>query len=194
MLESARLHAGCQANGDLALAQQQAQITLQTAQATAVVTLTTAQNNAKAMTLQYQTQADIAANITRSNNLTIDGCARTLSLTGAALPDQAAKHLHADFRLQSCRGALLLGLYKSLPGAASSVQITSLCVQVHCIPREPSAGVLIWPGRGYRHSSGRCCCLMAYNCLPMYRARRCICCITVYSRLAALNLSCPLGI
>ena len=70
----------CQANGDLALAQQQAKITLQTAQATAVVTLTTAQNTAKAVTLQYQTQADIAANITRSNNLTVDGCARMLSL------------------------------------------------------------------------------------------------------------------
>lgn len=62
-----------QANGDLALVQQDAAITIQTAQAGANVTLTQAQNNAKALTLQYQTQADIAANITRSNNLTTDG-------------------------------------------------------------------------------------------------------------------------
>ncbi|KAK9914913.1 hypothetical protein WJX75_002251 [Coccomyxa subellipsoidea] len=61
------------ANGDLQLAQQSATILLQEAQTNATVILQRAVNNAEAIRRQYQEQAEIAANITKTNGLSIDG-------------------------------------------------------------------------------------------------------------------------
>ena len=62
-----------QANGDLQLAQQSATILMQEAQTNATVILQQAVNEASAIRRQYQEQAEIAANITKTNGLSIDG-------------------------------------------------------------------------------------------------------------------------
>lgn len=66
-------YCSAQANGDLQLAQQSATILLQEAQTNATVILQRAVNNAEAIRRQYQEQAEIAANITKTNGLSIDG-------------------------------------------------------------------------------------------------------------------------
>ncbi|BDA43660.1 hypothetical protein COCOBI_04-6730 [Coccomyxa sp. Obi] len=68
-----RNQAIAKANGDLALAQQSAEIMLQEARTNATVILQNAVNQAAGIIAMYQQQADIAANITKTNGLSIDG-------------------------------------------------------------------------------------------------------------------------
>ncbi len=66
--------AASQANGDLKLAQQSVEIMLQEARTNATVILQDAISQAAGIRAMYQQQAEIAANITKTNGLSIDGC------------------------------------------------------------------------------------------------------------------------